>query len=192
MSNERINFYYDAERQGYDELLWNTVTGTPGSTGTALRFNASKAIGYGDLFKTDVTFGVIVPTAPTAGDVRKWGLEQITIGASIFFQIIDDVFSCNCTYNGVTSNTVVDWNTDWTATDTKFTIKWTGFTVEFLINGVHVASAGGYTGISGYSGVSGRSDESIPKVALSTSIDNENSDDLDVSYIETQNTQGYI
>ena len=67
-----------------------------------------------------------------------------------------------------------------------------GFSIQFLVNGVQVASVGGYTGMSGYSGVSGRSDDSIPHVALSPSISNSNNDSMDVSYIEVQNVQGYI
>ena len=193
MSNERINFYYDPAREGYNTAIWKTLAGTPTSTGTALRFNEAKAIGYGDLFKADVTFGVNVPVKPTAGDIRYWGLEQTIEGSKIIFKIIDDVFSCECVFNGITSNTEVVWDdTNWTGANVEFTIKWTGFTVIFLINGVQVASAGGYTGISGYSGVSGRSDDSIPHVALSEVINNENFDDMDVSYIETQNVQGYI
>ena len=66
MSNERINFYYDPARQGYDTALWKTITGAPTSTGTALRFNAAKAIGYADLFKADVTIAANIPVVPQA------------------------------------------------------------------------------------------------------------------------------
>lgn len=193
MSNERISFYYDPAREGYNTSLWKTVAGTPSSIGTALRFNESKAIGYADLFKAEVTFAVNVPVKPTAGDVRSWGLEQITDNAFIKFDITDTVFSCQCNYNGINSKSVVVWDdANWTATKVEFTIKWTGFTVEFLINGVNVASTGGYTGLSGWSGISGRTDDSIPHTSLSLFIDNENFDNMDVSYVEANNVQGYI
>lgn len=307
MSNERINFYYDPARQGYDTALWKTITGAPASTGTALRFTSAKAIGYADLFKSDVTFAAITPTVPnafltgdtgataviatwnavldgefaitvdgvtrnilgldfslaadmdavaaiiqvglraatgkletvvwstdhfvitsisaitvtsaialgggtdisgagaadfmdadvgngvvTAASDREFGLEQITAAARIFFKIKSGVFSCESLFNGKSSSTVVAWNSAWTAAKTLFTIKWTGFSIEFLINGVVVATVGGYTGMSGFSGVSGRSDDAIPNIALSTFVDNNSADNFDISYLEVQNTQGYM
>lgn len=306
MSNERISFYYDPARQGYDTALWKTITGAPASTGTALRFTSAKAIGYADLFKSDVTFAAIIPTVPNAfltcgagataliatwnavadgefritvdgtqvdvtglvfttaadmaavaaiiqvglraatggletvvwstdhfiitavasitallavggagtdisgaggtafmdGDApngvittasdREFGLEQITAAARIFFKIKSGVFSCESLFNGKSSSTVVAWNSDWTAVKTLFTIRWTGFSIEFLVNGVVKATVGGYTGISGFSGVSGRSDDSIPNVALSMFIDNNSADNFDIPFIEAQNVQNYI
>lgn len=305
MSNERISFYYDPARQGYDTSLWASITGTPTSTGTALRFNAAKAIGYADLFKAETTMAVIVPVTPVAyltgdtgataliatwnavldgefaitinGDAhdiigldfsgaadmdavaaiiqaairvatgrletcvwstdhfiittvssttsaitetsavaggagtdisgaggtdfmdadagngvvtaatgdREWGFEQITLGDKITFKINSGALSCESVSRGTTSSTVIPWNPAWTATQTIFTIKWTGFSAQFLINGVEQLFLTDIDTLS-------IPTVTIPKVALSQMIRNSTADNMDVSYIETQNVQNYI
>jgi len=305
MSNERISFYYDPARQGYDTALWKTITGTPASTGTAIRFFTAKAIGYADLFKAETSFAITIPVTPVAyltGDTgatsvvatwnavtdgefaisingvaknitglnfsaattmegvaaiiqtgirtatgrletctwstdhfiittvssvlseitetsavvagagtdisgagatdfmdadalngvvtaaagdREFGYEQITQGDKLTFKIATGALSCECVSKGVTSSTVIPWNSDWTNTITVFTIKWTGFSAEFLINGVQQAFLTDTTVLSVPT-------VNIPKVALSQTIRNTTTDNMDVSYIETQNVQNYI
>ncbi len=51
--DERINFYYDPSRQGYDTTLWKTVTGTPTVASNKIRLNTAEILGYGDLFKAE-------------------------------------------------------------------------------------------------------------------------------------------
>lgn len=62
--DERINFYYDPARQGYDTTLWKTTTGTPTVASNKIRLNAAKILGYGDLYKAETTFKINVPSAP--------------------------------------------------------------------------------------------------------------------------------
>lgn len=62
--DERINFYYDPARQGYDTTLWKTVTGTPSVASNKIRLNTAKILGYGDLYKAETTFKINVPAAP--------------------------------------------------------------------------------------------------------------------------------
>jgi len=301
--NDRANFYYDPARQGYDTTLWKTITGAPVSTGTALRFNVAKAIGYGDLFKVETSMKVTVPVTPVAyltggngasvwgvawtavtdgsfaitingtarsisaldfsattnedgiaaviqagirtatgaletvvwstdhfiittvsnalsaitvtsatgagtdisgagatafmdsdvghgvvtaaaGD-REFGLEQITQAAKITFKIASGALSCVSMYEGLTSTTVIPWNSAWTATGTVFTIKWTGFSAEFLINGVRQLMLRDTEVLSVPT-------VKIPKVALSQMIRNTTADNMDVAYIQTSNVQGYL
>jgi len=177
MSNERINFYYDPTRQGYDTQLWKTVTGTPTVVSDVIRFNQAESVGYGDIFKGNIKMSVIVPVEPTTADVRSFGFKQIANNSYALFKIVDDVFSCECSFGGNTTNIVLTWNSDWTNTATDFEIVWTGFSAQFLINGVQVAFI---------------SDESIPHEAMSLSISNSNDDSMDLAYIEVTNVQNYI
>ena len=39
MANERINFYYDPKRQGYDTTLLKTLGGIPSSVGDVITLN---------------------------------------------------------------------------------------------------------------------------------------------------------
>lgn len=64
MLNQRLSFYYDPTRQGYDTTLWKTLGGTPAVSGSALRFNSASAISYADFFKEDSTLNISIPTAP--------------------------------------------------------------------------------------------------------------------------------
>lgn len=141
MANDRLNFYYDPIRQGYDSTLLKTITGTPTISGGAIRMNTAKFIGYADILKEDLTLNVKIPAAPTAADSRQWGLQQINIGAKAVFNITDTVFSCICVYNGVTTTIVVPWLAAWTNTAVSYTIKWNAFSADFLINGVRPAGA---------------------------------------------------
>lgn len=180
MANDRISFNYDPSRQGYDTTLFKTVSGSPTATGSAIRLNAAEIIGYGDIYKSDVTFTLNIPAVPTAGDDRVFGLKQINNGSSALFVIADDVFSCTCidtSGSGSTTSTVVPWVSGWEATNTEYQIKWTGFSCQFLVNGLQVAFI---------------NDTSIPKVSLSMSVENGNADNMDITSIQVQNTQGYI
>lgn len=177
ISNQRISYNYDPTRQGYDTTLFKTVSGTPTISGGAIRLNAAKIIGYADLFKATQTLNLKVPAAPTAGDVRVFGFYQINAAATAVFKITDAVFSCECTYAGVTKNEVVTWQSAWTNTYTNFKIVWEGFAAGFYVNDYRVAFI---------------NDASVPKVSLSTYAYNANSDNMDILYIEMQDAQNYI
>jgi len=175
-TNSRVKYSYDPTRQGYDTTVFKTVTGTPTTSGGAIRLNTAKIIGYGDLYRADQTLTVKVPTAPTSGDSRTFGFYQINDTASAVFKITGAVFSCECTFNGVTKNEVVTWQSGWTNTYTDFRIVFSGFSADFYVNGYRVAFI---------------NDSSVPKVSLSTYVDNANSDNVDVLSIEVE-AQNYF
>lgn len=176
ITNSRVIYNYDPTRQGYDTNLFKTVSGSPSVSGGAIRLNAAKIIGYGDLYRAKQTLSLKVPTAPTTGDSRTFGLYQINAGASAVFKIVDDVFSCECTFNGVTKNEVVSWQSGWTNTFTQFKVVFNGFSAEFYVNGYKVAFI---------------NDSSVPKVSLNTYAHNANSDNMDISHIQVE-AQNYI
>jgi len=66
MANDRINFYYDPAREGYDTTLWKTVSGVPSVSGGNVRLTAAKIIGYADIFKGEINYNLIIPTVPNA------------------------------------------------------------------------------------------------------------------------------
>lgn len=188
MANDRLNFYYDPTRQGYDTTLLKTITGVPSVTGGAIRMTSAKFISYADIFKEDLTLNIKIPTAPTAGNSRSWGLEQINIGAKVIFNITGIVFSVKCIYNGVTTSIVIPWLAAWTNTAVNYTIKWNGFSADFLINGVR---PGGATLLGNFTETF-INNASVPKVPLSMMVDNATADNMDVFFMEDQNVQGYI
>lgn len=176
ITNSRVKFYYDPTRQGYDTNLFKTVSGSPSVSGGAIRLNTAKIIGYADLYRADQTIKVKVPTAPTSGDVRSFGFFQINANAYAVFNITDDVFSCECSFGGVSKVETVTWQSAWTNTFTDFRIVFNGFSAEFYVNNVRVAFI---------------NDASVPKVALSTYAYNGNADNMDINYIEVE-AQNYI
>ena len=188
MANERINFYYDPKRQGYDTTLLKTLGGIPSSVGDVITLNKASFIAYADVFKEDLTLNVTIPAVPTAGDDRKWGLAQLNEGSLAIFAIEGAVFKCICSFKGVTTEIEIPWDPAWTATPVDFTIKWTGFSAEFLINGVQPDGAN----IGGTLTRTFINDVSVSKSAMSTYVDNENTDDMVISYMEDKNVQDYI
>lgn len=303
MANERINFYYDPAREGYDTTLWKTVSGTPTVASSKIRLNAAKIIGYADIFKGEVTYKLNIPTVPMAfltggnsatsvvatwnavtdgnfaitvdgvavevtgldfsgvgvttmanvasiiqtglrvatsdttttcvwstnhfiitsvsaitvtsaiavpsgtdisgaggtafmdsdvghgtvtnASAREFGLQQMNCLEKLTFKIASGVLTAESLYDGTTSSTTIAWDSSWTATDTSFTVKWTGFSAEFLINGVRKVFLTDAEVLNIPS-------VKIPKKALSQVVHNTSSDNLDITFIEVNNVQGYI
>lgn len=303
MLNERVNFYYDPAREGYDTTLWKTVTGVPSVVSNKIRLNTAKIVGYADIFKGEVTYKLAVPAVPTnatlvsgnaatsnpvtwaavsdgefaitidgtarditgldfssvttmaevaaviqagirsvtgstetctwtvatsiftitsttsitvasavaagagtdisgvgatafldaetgrgtatQGSDREFGLEQLGGSSKLTFKIAGDTLTCEALYEGVSSSTSVDWDTAWTAVATDFTIKWTGFSAEFLIGGVQKVFLTD-TDVLSVPTVK------IPKKALSQMISNASADNMDITIINVNNVQGYI
>ena len=188
MSNDRINFYYDPTRQGYDTTLFKTLGGTPTGTGGVITVNDASFIGYADVFKEDLTINVTIPAVPTIGDDRKWGLAQLNEGSLAIFAIEGAVFKCLCSFQGNLTEIEIPWNSSWTAVPVDFTIKWNGFSADFLINGVRPDGAN----IGGTLTETFINDISVPKVPMSTYVNNANSDNMTIQYVEDQNVQDYI
>lgn len=227
--------------------------GDPAVSGGNIRINANTFIGSADNFKEDLTLNLTVPFLPTSGDVRTWGLQQIATSSKAIFNITDTTFSCKCVYKGVTTTINIPWQSAWTATAVDYTIKWNGFSADFLINGIRPKGAllqtSGTTTVSASTTITGSgtsfltqfhvgdvisvssasttyatvvsiasatsmvvdtaigdgtsqtigiltetfiNDATVPKVAMSTYINNGNSDNLDLNYREDQNVQGYL
>lgn len=59
------NFVYDPKRSGYDENLWETLSGTPAISSNKLRVSNAGIIHYADLFRGFYNFILNVPATPT-------------------------------------------------------------------------------------------------------------------------------
>lgn len=178
MANNRINFYYDPQRQGYDTTLWKTLSGVPAMSGNNINFNAASAIGYADIFKANLILRLTIPTVPTVGDDRRFGFAQLNLGAHLGFRFNGTTFQVEAIDGkGNTETQDITWDASWTATPVTFEIDWTGFSATFKINGERMAF---------FNGVS------IPKDALSEYISNVNADNLTFHYLEVETVQYYI
>ena len=134
MSNQYFNFYYDPVRQGYDANTWNTVLGAPVVNSNQLKFQNSGAIHFADILRGDSVFNINI-SAPAAGDDIKVGFIEANKGEFAYFKVADDVLTAE-TYDGVTTKSIViDWDGDWSLTNTEFGIKWEAGMVIFSIGG---------------------------------------------------------
>lgn len=190
MSNERISFYYDPQRQGYDTALWKTIGGVPAVNGNNLRLTSASIIHYGDVLRGELTLKLTVPLSPGIGQTREFGFKQLASGACATFKIVGDVFSATTSDGTNTDTTVLTWNANWAAASTTFKIVWLGFEASFYINGERVAKVRpDYTGDPSLGPVGV---DSIPKGPLSIYIANGCADNLDVQVIEADNLINYI
>lgn len=62
-----FNFNYDPQRQGYDQGVWKTVTGTPAISGNDLLLNAAAIVQQADCLRGTYNFKITLAGAPTAG-----------------------------------------------------------------------------------------------------------------------------
>lgn len=190
-------------RIAYDTLLGGSFVATDIVTNTTTGVIIGEVISdNGTYFVSTTTYGTLtvgdaisngtgvtaVITAITLNSNSRWGLEQTNLGAKAIFDITNDVFSVITSYKGSTTTIVVPWLDEWTDTPTDFTIKWTGFSVEFLVNGIQPVGAT----LLGADTRTFINDASVPKVAMSAMVENLNLDNLDVLYIENKNIQGFF
>ena len=178
MSNDRIYYYYDPVRQGYDTTLWKTLAGAPTVAGSVLRFTSATAIGYADIYQGDVTFNLTIPVSPVAGQDKRFGFYQPNLGAFVGFDITGAVFSFKVIDGlGNTETTAFTWQAAWTNTPVEFKVSWVGFSAAFFVNDVKI-------------GVT--NNVAVSKNPLSVYIKNGNADNLDMKYLEGKAIQHYI
>lgn len=173
----KININYDPQKQGYSTTIWKNITSAPTISGTNLRFTSAIAVQYADVRKGNFTFNITIPTAPTAGHSRSFGLMNISKNVYALFNITHDVFRCiTRDEDGNTKTTVVTWNTDWSATATNFTVRQIGFDVVFSVNGAKVA----------------RHEEAVPRSATNIYVLNGVADNMDLASIVATDVETYI
>lgn len=177
MSNQYINFFYDPTRQGFDTESWSLISGnTPVAASGIIAINASAIYHYGDILRGDITMLLYVPTAPTSGDSRVFGLYHYGKGSYLTFNISGTTFTASSSDGTNTNSVAITWQSSWTAAYTKFRIKWEAGLAHFFVGGVQQAVI---------------SDTSITGGPMSLYIANNNADNLNLQYIDAKGIQSY-
>lgn len=137
----RDGFIYDMLMRGYDTSFWKTITGTPVIASNKLRLNAETCASYYQIMKGTIDIPVNVPTAPSAGEAKKFGLlnpGDPTKG-SMYFEIVGDVFRAVSYDDSGTAETTVLTFAD-AAAEKIYSIECGDDYINFLKEGVVVAT----------------------------------------------------
>jgi len=142
--SDNYHFFYDPLRYGYDEDWFVTISGDVKCIGGKIRINSGKFTTLGSYMFGRYPMAFTIPTAPSSGDSRVFGLYSKTLGNrnAAYFYISGTSFYAR-TYgpdSAVAESTTIPWDSDWTNTPTVFEIKWRIDGVEFWINGRQVAN----------------------------------------------------
>lgn len=138
----RSGFVYDVLLRGLDPSFWKTLTNTVSAASNKIRLASGGAIASYTQFKYGVfRFALNVPTTPSAGEAKKWGLllpGAPTIG-SMFFEIAGATFrAVSYDENGNAQTTNCTWSGD--GAETVFEIEWEEDLINFKVGGVVVAT----------------------------------------------------
>lgn len=174
---DKKNFYYDPQRQGYDQAVWKTISGTPAISSNLLRLNTATIVGHTDIYSADLAICATVPVAPTAAQDKRFGFAQLNMGAYVGFKIDGSKFYIEAASPDTSIvSTEVAWNSDWTAQPVVYRILWSNNQVKFYIkllgsnNEVEV----------------GRINDTValPKWPMSLHVRNANADNLDLRFLD--------
>lgn len=155
-------YVYDALVKGFDSSFWATVAGSPSFVSPSVLINAATIATYVQPNLGIFTFNLKIPTIPTSGDVRSWGIKNPSTDDEILFVIEDDALIAR-----VTGQTDVVLDSDIISTDAQdFQITWNPESIGFSIDGVGVAAF-----------------ETILNVPMSVYIDNQNADDIEMQSV---------
>lgn len=183
--DKRDGYVYDAIIKQYDSTFWKTTTGTPAMSGNVLRFTSAASVSYLLHIFADVEFNLNIPTAPTAGDARHWGLRNpATDGeGAVYFKIAGTAFTAEVVDStGNTKSVTLTWSAGYTATATEYRIRWEADHIIFYINGTIVATIGTFE----------MPKNSIPENPLALRVVNGNADNMDMAYVAVRRAASII
>lgn len=165
---KRDSFIYDFIIKGYSTVDFKATTGTPAASGNYLRLNAAAVASYILYQYGQFEFSINVPTTPSAGEAKHWGLRAPAtdnVGAA-YFEISGAVFTAVTKDSfGNTQTTTLTWSA-YENKQTLFKIVWENGLVHFFIDGVRVATH-----------------TKAPSFALPVRMVNVDADNTDVAYI---------
>lgn len=176
--SEREGYIFDAAIKGADTTFWQDVEGTLAAdtvgANKTVRVNSARIATYLNHIYGDYEFALNVPTVPTAGDSRVWGLRSIKQGdrSAVYFEIDGATFRAVSigSYDTTQEVTTLNFDTDWDATVTRYRIQWEPGLISFLVNDTVVA----------------RHTKRIPEDPLPIEIKNANADNLDLSFVKVR------
>lgn len=183
--DKRDGYVYDPIIKQFDTTFWKATTGTPAMSSNVLRFTSAAVASYLQHIFADIEFDLTIPAAPTVGDVRSWGFRNPSsddLGA-VYFKIAGTAFTAEVVdSNGNATSTVLSWIAGYTATATKYRIRWENDHIIFYINGVIVATVA----------TENTANNQIPENALAARIINGNADNMDLTYMAVRRAASII
>lgn len=176
--DKRDGYVYDVIIKQFDTYFWKQTTGTSTVASNKLRCNAAALASYLQHKYGDFEFGLNIPTTPSSGEAKHWGLRLPStdhVGAA-YFEISGATFRVVSVDSGGTSeSTTVTW-TSYENAETKYRIVWRPEAVQFYINGVIVAT---HT-------------TRVPLGPLPLRIVNADSDNVDLGYVVVRQAAAII
>jgi hypothetical protein len=177
-------FTYDPSISGYDTSFWKALSGSPSVVSNKLRLSSAEISSYVAFRELDVEFTITIPTAPTSGDARAFGLKIPALGnrARVEFDITGAVFSCKVYDDTATAqlSQAITWDASWTNTAIKYRIQATASGVKFYVNGACVARAE-MQGLT--------ANNSLPTIGGYLHISNGNADNMDITAVVVKDAQ---
>lgn len=172
------NFLYEPSRDGYDLDAWKSVYGTPIVTGGSLYLQQAAMIHRGDSSRGQITMNVNVPSSPAGGESRRFGFYGPSSGAYAWFSIEGEALNAAISdgRDNLTSTAITWDDTNWSANDVDFTIRWEAGLVRFIINDSIVATLSGY---------------SVPHDPLAIYLSNGSDDGMKVRYIHAEGLRAF-
>lgn len=138
----RAGVMYDVQMRGWDTSFWKALSGTPSVASNKLRLNADTIGSYYQFLFGIFDFAVNVPTTPSSGEAKKWGLlnPNNATGGSAYFEIVGSVFrAVSYDDDGNAQTTVITWG-GWETSETLFRIEWERGYIIFSVAGTVVAT----------------------------------------------------
>lgn len=174
----RTGFMYDVTTRGLDASFWKTLSGTPSVSSNKLRLTSAAITSYTQFKYGTFRFAVNVPTTPSAGEAKKWGLlapSAATVGAA-YFEITGATFrAVSYDESGTAQTTTITWDS-WETVETIFEIEWEKDFVIFKVAGTAVATH----------------QTRVGNVPLPLYLINSDADNTDTGYITIKETAQYV
>ena len=138
----RDGLIYDVQTRGLDAVFWKTLAATLSVASNKIRMaSGGEIVSYTQFKHGRFQFALNVPTTPSAGEAKKWGLlnpGSATTGA-MYFEITGATFRAVSYDNGGTvQTTTLTWGGE--ATEQVFEIEWGEDFVIFKRAGTAVAT----------------------------------------------------
>lgn len=174
---------YNPATEGYMEnAVFSTLSGTPDASTGVLRLNASGIITYDKVFKRGaMEMSINIPSDPASGDSRVFGFKNgaSDLRGAVFFTISDDSFLAKAyDANGVEiGSSDIPWDSSWTGSVVRYRVVYKERGMMFIVDDVIMAHME-----IGF-GNTFSTDVVINKQPMYLYIENENSDNMDVSLI---------
>ena len=155
-------YVYDALVKGFDNSFWATVSGSPSFSSPSVLVNNAAIATYVQPNLGIFNFNLKIPTVPTSGDVRSWGVKNPSTSDEILFVIEDDAFIAR-----VSGQDDIVLDSALVSTDAQdFQITWNPESIGFSVDGVGVAAF-----------------EALVTVPMSVYIENQNADDIEMQSV---------